>query len=87
MPDTLTIGELLKRKRLSEAELGLAVMAYLADQAPGLRRIADGIAVDIAVAVRVSSYARALLAPENAPEAQRRVAVRTAILLARVTEP
>lgn len=49
------------------------------------REIADGITLDIAAAVLASPYAIEILAREGAPEAQRRMAVRTAILLARVS--
>ncbi|MBY0296832.1 MAG: hypothetical protein K2X71_12455 [Methylobacterium sp.] len=47
-----------------------------------VREIADGISLDIAAAVLASPYATEILAREGAPDAQRRMAVRTAILLA-----
>ncbi|ACL58380.1 conserved hypothetical protein [Methylobacterium nodulans ORS 2060] len=46
-----------------------------------MRLIAEGVALDVAAVVLAHPYVRDVLARENAPEAQRCVAVRTAILL------
>ena len=78
-----TLGDLYKAKRLTDDDLTAAVAGYLADPTPGPHEIADGISLDIAAAVLASPYATEILAREGAPEAQRRMAVRTAILLAR----
>ncbi len=44
--------------------------------------IADGITLDMATAALASPYATEILAREDSPEGRRRMAVRTAILLA-----
>ncbi|WP_043748720.1 hypothetical protein [Methylobacterium nodulans] len=44
---------------------------------------AASVALDLAAVMLAHLYAREVLARENAPEAQRRMVVRTAILLAR----
>ncbi|WP_407519531.1 hypothetical protein [Methylobacterium oryzisoli] len=50
---------------------------------PGPRAIADGIALDLAAVMPANAYAREVPALTDALEAQRRMAGRTAILLAR----
>ena len=78
---TLTYDEHYKAKRLTNDDLTMAVDDYLA----GPRSVAEGVIFDIAAAVLASPYATEILAREGAPEAQRRMVVRTAILLARAT--
>ncbi|WP_083786598.1 hypothetical protein [Methylobacterium nodulans] len=56
---------------------------YLDAPRPGLRLITEGVALDLAAVMLADPYAREVLARENAPEAQQRIAVRTAIRLAR----
>ncbi|MBY0295655.1 MAG: hypothetical protein K2X71_06400 [Methylobacterium sp.] len=82
MATIANLGDLYKAKRLTDDDLTAAATGYLADPTPGPRKIADGISLDIAAAVLASPYATEILAREGAPEAQRRMAVRTAILLA-----
>ncbi|WP_407523707.1 hypothetical protein [Methylobacterium oryzisoli] len=83
MPDTPTLADLYKAKRLTDDDMTAAVAGYLADPTPGPREIAEGISLDIAAAVLASPYATEILAREDAPEGRRRMAVRTTILLAR----
>jgi hypothetical protein len=78
-----TLGDLYKAKRLTDDDLTAAVAGYLADPTPGQSEIAEGVRLDIGAAVLESPYATEILAREGAPEAQRRMAVRTAILLAK----
>lgn len=82
-PRIPTLAGLYKSKRLTGDDLIAAVAGYLADPTPGPQEIAPGLTLDIAAAVLASPYATEILAREGAPEAQRRMAVRTAILLAR----
>lgn len=84
MSDGPPLADLYKAKHLTDDDLTAAVAGYLADPTPGPRAIADGITLDIAAAVLASPYATEILAREDAPEPRRRMAVRTAILLARV---
>ena len=64
--------------------MNAAVAAYLADPTPGPREITEGITLDLAAVMLANAYAREVLALMDALEAQKRMAVRTAILLARV---
>ncbi|WP_083786459.1 hypothetical protein [Methylobacterium nodulans] len=75
------MGELYKLKHITDEQLDAAVRDYLNDPTPGMRLIAEGVALDVAAVVLAHPYVRDVLARENAPEAQRCVAVRTAILL------
>ncbi|ACL61172.1 hypothetical protein [Methylobacterium nodulans] len=83
MADTPMIGELYKLKHVTDEQIDAAVADYLNDPTSGMRLIAEGVALDLAAVVLAHPYARAVLAWENATEAQRRIVVRTAILLAR----
>jgi hypothetical protein len=82
--DHSTLGEHYRAGRLTDEALNAAIAGYLLDPAPGPRGIADGIMLDIAAAVLASPYATEVLEREDATPAQKRTAVRTAILLARV---
>ncbi|ACL55862.1 hypothetical protein [Methylobacterium nodulans] len=84
MPDTPTIGELFKLKHVTDEQIDAAAHDSQDDPTPGIRLIAEGVGLDVAAVVLARPYAREVLAWENAPEAQRRMAVRTAILLAEV---
>ncbi|MBY0298309.1 MAG: hypothetical protein K2X71_20120 [Methylobacterium sp.] len=77
-----SLGNPYKVKRVTDGDLTAAVAGYLADPTPGQSEIGDGISLDVPAAVLASPYATEILAREGAPEAQRRTAVRTAILLA-----
>ncbi|ACL57225.1 hypothetical protein [Methylobacterium nodulans] len=83
MADTPTIGELYKLKHVTDEQIDAAVRDYLNHTMPGMRLIAEGVALCLAAVVLTQPYAREVLAWEKATEAQRRMAVRTAILLAR----
>ncbi|WP_018264045.1 hypothetical protein [Methylobacterium sp. WSM2598] len=83
MPDTPTIGELFKLKHVTGEQLDAAVRDYLDDPSPGMRLIAEGVALDLAAVMLTNPYAREVLARAGATEGQKQMAVRTAILLAR----
>ncbi|WP_018260007.1 hypothetical protein [Methylobacterium sp. WSM2598] len=83
MPESPTLGDLYKLKRLTDEQVTAAVSAYCADPTPGVREIAEGVSLYIAAAVLASPYAREVLALADAQEGMRWTAVRTAILLAR----
>ncbi|ACL55873.1 hypothetical protein [Methylobacterium nodulans] len=83
MPDTPTLGEPYKLTHVTDEQIDAAAREYLDDPTLGMRLIAEGIALDLAAVVLAHPYVREVLARESAPEAQRRMAVRTAILLAR----
>ena len=54
MPDTSTLAELYRAKVVTEADLDVAITAYLADPKPGPYQIARGIRLDIAAAVEAN---------------------------------
>ncbi|MFE1598152.1 hypothetical protein [Methylobacterium sp. ID0610] len=49
----------------------------------GKRLMTNGVAIDLAAVILANAYVRDVLAKEDASEGQKRMAVRTAILLAR----
>ncbi|ACA21206.1 hypothetical protein M446_6973 (plasmid) [Methylobacterium sp. 4-46] len=83
MADTLTIGDLYKLKLVTDEQLDAAVMDFLSDPKPGPRPLAEDIAIDVCAIMAASSHAREVLAARGSSEAEMRMAVRTAILLAR----
>ncbi|ACA16341.1 hypothetical protein M446_1859 [Methylobacterium sp. 4-46] len=83
MHDPLTIEQLYKSKRVTDEQLDAAVTNFLNDPEPGARPLAEGIAIDVCAIMAANPHAREVLAARNSSEAQMRVAVRTAILLAR----
>ncbi|ACA16084.1 hypothetical protein M446_1583 [Methylobacterium sp. 4-46] len=85
MIDTPTIGDLHKRKRVTDEQLDAAVADYLNDPAPGPRQLAEGIAIDVCAIMQANPQAREVLAMHGSSDAQMRAAVRTAILLATPT--
>ncbi|KMO35852.1 hypothetical protein VQ02_16540 [Methylobacterium variabile] len=82
MTDPSTIGDLYKRKRITDEQIDEAVTSYLNDPTPGLRPLAQGVAVDVGAIMQATPHAREVLAMRDATEAQMHMAVRTAILLA-----
>ncbi|ACL61426.1 hypothetical protein [Methylobacterium nodulans] len=80
-----TIADLLTTRLLTDEQVDAAVMGYLADPAPGSRQIAHGLALDINAAVAAYRQAADLMQRKDVTVARRRVAVRTAILLAHLT--
>ncbi|WP_018260551.1 hypothetical protein [Methylobacterium sp. WSM2598] len=83
MAATPTIENLYKLKRITDEQLDAAVTDYLNDPTPGPRQLADGLVIDVCAVMEANPHARAVLAARDSSEAQMRMAVRTAILLAR----
>ncbi|GJE04337.1 hypothetical protein [Methylobacterium isbiliense] len=84
MADAQTFSDLYKAKCLTDDDLTTAVAGYLADPTPGPRAIVEGVSLDIAAAVKANQWARILVSAPSFTPAQRQMAVRTAILLAKV---
>jgi hypothetical protein len=82
MTDPSTIGDLYKRKRITDEQIDAAVTDYLNDPIPGSRPLTQDIAVDVCAIMQANPHAREVLAKRDATEAQMRMAVRTAIMLA-----
>lgn len=83
MPDSRTIGALVRRGIVTSAQVDELASAYLTDPAAGSREIAPGILLDVAAAVEMNHWARIFVTAPGFSIEQRRMAVRTAILLAR----
>ncbi|ACL62362.1 hypothetical protein [Methylobacterium nodulans] len=83
MAEDQTIRGLMCRKLVTDDQIDAAVLAYLADPSPGVRKIAKGISLDIHAAAEANRLTKNAVADEGLSEATRRLAVRTAILLAR----
>ncbi|GJD64031.1 hypothetical protein [Methylobacterium frigidaeris] len=82
MNDPSTIGDLYERKRVTDEQIDAAVTNYLNDPVPGPRPLSQGLAIDVCAIMEANPHAREVLALRDATEAQMRMAVRTAILLA-----
>lgn len=82
MPDTRTIGQLLKCGAVTRSQVEAAVSAYLVNQTRGLREIAPGIHLDIAAAVEANAWARIFVTASCFNRDHRRAAVEVVILLA-----
>jgi hypothetical protein len=80
----MTVGDAYKANLIAEDDLAAATSAYLADPSKPARLAVAGSEVDVASAILTSPYAVDVLAQEDATAGQRRTAIRTAVLLARV---
>ena len=83
MTATRTIGALVRSGVITDAQVEAAASAYLAEPAAGLCEIAPGIFLDVAAAVEENQWARIFVTALGFSLEQRRMAVATAILLAR----
>lgn len=83
MPDARTIAALVRSGVVTSAQVDAAASTYLAEPVAGLREIAPGIFLDVAAAVEKNEWARIFVTVPGFSLEQRRMAVRTAILLAR----
>ena len=68
-------------------DLDGAVDAFLANPKASVLMVSEGRTVDVGAVVRADDYASRALAGLNASRAHRRMAVRTAILLAKPEHP
>lgn len=84
MPESPTVGELLKEKFVTDEQVNAAVEAYLTDLDAGIFPIADGYVVDLDAAVAEHPWASLVVANEESSPSLKRGIVRLAILLARV---
>lgn len=78
-----TIGDLFRAKAISEEEVDAAVTVCVAGPPEEPFVFAETYAVDLAAAVQAIPQARERLADPSASEFRKRIAVRTAIMLAR----
>ena len=83
MPETSTIAALVRSGVVTSAQVDAAASAYLAEPSAGSREIAPGILLDVAAAVEENEWARIFVTAPGFSLEQKRMAVRTAILLAR----
>ncbi|MCJ2108914.1 hypothetical protein MKK70_26780 [Methylobacterium sp. E-041] len=82
-----TTGNLIKAKTIASDEVNAAVDVFLTGGAVRLFGFGSGHTLDLAAAVKASRHASATLSEPTAKNGARRLAVRTAILLARPTAP
>lgn len=78
-----TIGDLYLAGGVTTAELQSAVIAFMTDPLMGAYVFPEGYLVDIGAAVRSNEWAFAQYRSPKSTSVMKRVAVRTAILLAR----
>ena len=83
MAEKPTTGELYKAKALIEDDVAAAVDAFMAAPSTTDFLFGDGYRIDLAEAVRSHEWASVTVDNKDATEHLKRVAVRTAILLAR----
>lgn len=82
-----TIGDLYLAGDITTADLQSAVIAFMANQLMGAHLFPKGYRVDIGAAVRSNEWAFAQYRSPKSTSVMKRVAVRTAILLARPEKP
>ena len=78
-----TLWELVSAERVAIERVVTAVDAYLADPGAGSLPLGGGLTLDPAAAVAAHAPSRAVLEGADAGETARRIAVRTALLMAR----
>jgi hypothetical protein len=83
MANDPTIGELFRAKAISENEVDAAVTSCVAGSSDEAFVFADTYMVNLAAAVQALPQARERLSDPSASEFLKRIAVRTAIMLAR----
>ena len=83
----MTAGVLYKATLITDAELQVVVDAFLADPAMASHVFASGYQVDVVKAVNANEWARGQLRSVRVSPLLKRIAVRTAILLARAEKP
>ncbi|GJD96326.1 hypothetical protein [Methylobacterium iners] len=78
-----TTAELYQAKLIPEEDVVAAVEAFMANPNTSAFLMGHGYALDLHAAVAASPFALGVLATPDAKPASKRIAVRTAILLAR----
>ena len=82
-----TIGDLFKAKTITGDEVNAAVDVFMRDATIFLFRFASGHTLDVAAAVRANRHATAIIIEPTAKDGGKRLAIRTAIMLARPVAP
>lgn len=82
-----TAGDLYKAKLITDDDLRSAVDAFMGDPAVASHVFPGGYHLDVAKALSANEWTRAQFRSPGASLVMRRVAVRTAILLARPEKP
>jgi len=85
MPENATLWDLVSEERIAIEEVGCAVDAYLAEPATQNHAIGPDHILDLAAAVAAHAFAPATLVDAEAEAPSRRMAVRSALLMARPT--
>ncbi|ACA21121.1 hypothetical protein M446_6878 [Methylobacterium sp. 4-46] len=80
--EAATIERLYKRKLITDEQLDAVVMNFLNAPKPGARPLVEGVAIDVCAIMAANPHAREVLAARDSSEAEIRMAVRTAILMA-----
>jgi len=83
MAENPTTGALFKAKVMLEADVDAAVDAFMTDPTTTAFLFGDGYRLNLVEAVSSHEWAKVTVANHEATEHLKRVAVRTAILLAR----
>jgi hypothetical protein len=78
-----TLSELLACMAVTSEQVDAAITAYLTNPMAGPCEIMGGIIIDIAAAVEAHGWVKGIVEDEALSDTVRRMAVRTAILLAR----
>lgn len=84
VPNPPILAALYRSKVITDAHLDAAITAYLTKPRLGPQHIVQGICLDIATAVEANAWARIFVHAPGFSVDQRRSAIKTAILLARV---
>ncbi|MCJ2091312.1 hypothetical protein MKK67_02135 [Methylobacterium sp. J-072] len=83
MPETATLWDLVTDERIAIEAVGSAVDAYLAELATRTHAIGPDHVLDLAASVAAHAFASAAMVDAEADEPARRMAVRSALLMAR----
>lgn len=78
-----TTGELFKAKAVTDADIVAAVDAFLSDPSTRGYALGESYKIDLSETVSSNTFAALILQDPHANETHKRVAIRTAILLAR----
>ncbi|MDO9428476.1 MAG: hypothetical protein Q7T93_16790 [Methylobacterium sp.] len=78
-----TTGELFKAKAVTDADIAAAVDAFMADPSTKGFALGGAYRIDLLETVNSNQFAALIMQDPHANETHKRVAIRTAILLAR----
>ncbi len=80
----MTFDEAYKAKLVTDEHIDAAVEEFLNDPTPGTCLLTESIMIDVCAIIDANAPAREVLAKRNVSDAEMRIAVKTAILLAPV---